>query len=65
MRHDSRISESHNDLHLPGHNFHLKYASLLPALSYNECPENVQNYGLPDIQMSVYIYNIKLFNLAV
>ena len=29
MRHNSRITESYNDLNLPGHNF---YASLLPAL---------------------------------
>ena len=35
MRHISRISESYNDLNLPGHNFYkyLKYVNLLPPIS--------------------------------
>ena len=54
MRHNSRkresvedevyfvlYAESCNDLNLPGHNFYLKYASLLPALLRTYGDENL------------------------
>ena len=62
MRHISCKSESYNDLNLPGHDFYLKYASLLPALLRMGMKSHDASFR-PKYDLRVVCYKLDL-NLA-